>query len=104
MKKPIYLDESFEQVCQEMLKIFIKKNKDYGKGNIMDTGEMGILFRISDKVNRLKNLIGTGKKPENETKEENWVDIAVYAVIAMLYNRGWFQKLELKDKDCKNKA
>lgn len=97
MKDPKYLDESFEQICQEMLKIFIKKNKDYGKNNILDTGEIGILFRVSDKINRLKNLIGTGKKPENETKDENWIDIAVYAVIAILYNRGWFQKLELKN-------
>lgn len=98
MKEPKYLDESFEEVCREMLTTFIKKNKDYGKNNILDTGELGILFRINDKINRLKNLLMNNKKPENEPVEENWQDIAVYAVIAILYRRGWFKKLNLKDK------
>ncbi len=98
MKEPRYLDESFEKVCQEMLEIFIQKHKDYGKGNILDTGEMGILFRISDKINRLKHLLSNNKQPCNETIEDNWADIAVYGVIALLYRRGWFKKLELKGK------
>lgn len=102
MMKPKFLDEAFQYVCQELLQMFLKKHKDYGKGNILDTGEMGILFRVSDKVNRLKNLVGNKKTPQNETKEENWIDIAVYAVIAVLYNRKWFQKLNLK-KDTKSK-
>lgn len=97
MKKPKFLDEAFEIVCFELLQMFLKKHRDYGKGNILDTGEMGILFRISDKVNRLKNLVGNKKSPQNETKEETWIDIAVYAVIAVLYHRGWFQKLQVKE-------
>lgn len=57
---------------------------------------MGIIFRINDKVNRLKNLEQNNKKPENESIEDTWIDIAVYAVIAILYRKGWFQKLKLK--------
>lgn len=98
MKKPKFLDEAFTEVNEELLETFIKKHKDYGKGNILDTGELGILFRINDKVNRLKNLLTTGQKPENESVEETWRDIAVYAVIAILYERDWFQKLEMKNK------
>lgn len=97
MKDPKYLDEAFEKVCQEMLQMFIKKHKDYGKGNILDTGELGIAFRISDKLNRLKHLLSNKKKPENECIEETWIDIAVYAVIAVLYLRSWFKRLELKE-------
>ncbi|MBI5127241.1 DUF1599 domain-containing protein [Candidatus Roizmanbacteria bacterium] len=97
-KKPKYLDESFEKVCEELLKIFIKKHKDYGKNNILDTGETGVLYRISDKINRLKHLLENGKKPTNETIEDNWLDIAVYGVIAILYRRGWFKKLILSPK------
>lgn len=96
MKQPKYLDEAFEQVLEEMLKLFIKKNKDYGKGNILDTGEIGIVFRISDKLNRLKNLLVKKKQPESETIEDSWIDIAVYGVIAIMYKRGWFKNLELK--------
>jgi hypothetical protein len=94
-KDPQYLDEAFEAVLDEMLQTFIKKNKDYGKGNILDTGEIGILFRINDKVRRLQNLITKDKNPENESLEETWEDIAVYAVIAIILRRGQFEKLEL---------
>lgn len=97
MQEPKHLEEAFEIVCQEMLETFIKKHKDYGKGNILDTGEMGILFRVSDKINRLKHLLNNGKtKPVNETIDDNWLDIAVYGVIALLYRKGWFKKLNLK--------
>ncbi len=97
MNDPQYLDESFTRVCEEMFKTFIKKNKDYGKGNILDTGELGIAFRVNDKLNRIKNLLITKQQPKNETVEDSWLDIAVYAVIAVMYLRGWFQKLQLKE-------
>jgi len=92
-----YLDEAFEKVCQELLAMFIKKHKDYGKGNILDMGELGIAFRIAEKFNRIKNLLMKGRKPENESIEESWIDIAVYAVIAVLLKRGWFKRLRVKE-------
>ena len=46
-KNPKTLDEAFLVVCQKMLETFLKKHKDYGKGNILDMGELGIAFRIS---------------------------------------------------------
>jgi hypothetical protein len=93
-----YLDEAFQQVCEEMLKTFIQKHKDYGKGNILDNGELGILFRSNDKLRRLQNLLTAGKKPENESFDDNWMDIAVYAVIALLLRSGKFEKLSLNPK------
>ena len=96
MKSPKYLDTAFEEICQEMTKTFLKKHKDYGKGNILDMGELGIAFRISEKFNRIKHLLMNGKKPDNELVEDSWIDIAVYAVIALLLKRGWFKKLNVK--------
>ena len=96
MSDPQSLDEGFEKICQEMLATFIRKHKDYGKGNILDTGDLGIAFRVNDKLNRLKNLLTNKRPPENESMDETWIDIAVYAVIAIMYLRGWFQKLHLK--------
>ncbi len=96
--KPSSLEEAFGLITEEMLAVFIKKHKDYGKGNILDTGELGIAFRESDKLNRLKNILGAGKKPKNEGIDDNWMDIGVYAVIALMYRKKWFQKLELKKK------
>lgn len=96
--KPSSLEEAFSLITQEMLEVFIKKHKDYGKGNILDTEELGIVFRESDKLNRLKNILTTGKKPKNEGVDDSWIDIGVYAVIALMYRKKWFQKLTLKNK------
>ncbi|MCX7956084.1 MAG: DUF1599 domain-containing protein [Patescibacteria group bacterium] len=96
MKNPKYLDEAFEIITKEMLETFLKKHKDYGKGNILDMGELGIAFRISEKFNRIKNLLMTGRKPENESIDDSWIDIGVYAVIAILLRRGWFEKLNVE--------
>jgi len=98
MENPKDLESAFDEVCQEMREIFVQKNIDYGKGNILDTGEMGIVYRISDKLNRLKNLLLANKNPKNESIDDSWMDIGVYAVIAMMFRRKWFQKLELKKK------
>lgn len=96
MSNPQYLDEAFEKECEELLKTFLQKHKDYGKGNILEIGEMGIAFRLAEKVSRLKNLLGKSDGPVNESLEDTWTDIAVYAVIAKLYRKGLFQKLEVK--------
>jgi len=96
MKSPKTLDEAFASVSDEMLKMFLQKHKDYGKDNILDMGELGIAFRISEKFNRIKHLLMSSKNPTNETIDESWIDIGVYAVIAVLLRRGWFKKLEVK--------
>ena len=98
MKQPKNLENAFSQVNSELLEMFLKKHHDYGKGNILDTKELGIAFRVSDKLNRLKFLLSNNKNPANETIEESWIDIAVYSVIAVMYRRGWFQKLEVNKK------
>jgi len=95
---PQYLDDAFAEVCDEMLKTFISKHKDYGKDNILDTGELGIVFRINDKLRRLQNLHQSGKAPSNETIKDTWIDIGVYAVIALLLKNGKFKKLNLNPK------
>ena len=94
--KPKFLDEAFEMITKRALEMFLKKHKDYGKDNILDMGELGIAFRISEKFNRIKHLLMSGNKPSNESVEASWIDIAVYAVIAVLLKRGWFQKLNVK--------
>ena len=95
-KTPKYLDEAFEEVSSELLATFLQKHKDYGKGNIISIKELGISFRIAEKAERLKNLLISGDKPVNESIDDTWTDIAVYAIIGILYRRGWFEKLEVK--------
>ncbi len=90
-----YLDDAFAEINEELLKTFISKHKDYGKGNILDTGELGIVFRINDKLRRLQNLQESGKEPDNESIRDTWIDIGVYAVIALLLRSGKFKDLNL---------
>ena len=97
-KTPPTLDQAFEGVSSELLIMFLQKHSDYGKGNILSGKELGIAFRIGEKAERLKNLLTSGSIPTNESIEETFVDIAVYAVIGVLYRRGQFQKLEVEEK------
>lgn len=97
MTDPLYLDESFTKICDELLATFIQKHKDYGKGNILSIKELGITFRLTEKIERLKNLLmNFDQKPVNESISDNIKDIAVYAILMEMYRRGEFQKLELK--------
>ena len=68
--------------------LLLSKHRDYGTQNLDEFGSMGILIRVSDKLNRLKNLI---KNPDKarvaESLEDTWLDIAGYAVQAVRYTR-----------------
>lgn len=75
--------------------MFLKKHKDYGKGNILSVKELGIALRISEKIERIKHLLMQDGEPANESIEETWIDIGVYAVIAILLRRGEFQNLDV---------
>lgn len=92
---PQTLDEAFAVINEELLQMFLKKHKDYGKGNILSVREMGIVFRMAEKVERLKNLLMKGEAPANESIDETLIDIGVYANIALLLRRGQFEKLEV---------
>ena len=89
------LDQAFDQVCKDFLQMFLKKHKDYGKGNILSVKELGIALRISEKIERIKHLLSSSQSPANESVDETWIDIGVYAVIAMLLRKGWFENLDV---------
>jgi hypothetical protein len=77
--------EAFKIVC-ENVRIMDTKQQDYGSNNISAFGEFGVLVRLNDKIERLKNL---NKMPsvKNEAIDDTYLDIANYAVIAMLIRR-----------------
>ena len=98
MEKPESLEAAFETICKEVHDTFIKGYNDYGKENVLDTGELGIIYRVNDKLSKLKNLLTTRHEPETESVNQTWRDIANYAIIAIMLRNGWFQELDLKDK------
>ena len=97
-KYPEMISE-FEHITHDMLQLFCMKQQDYGPKNIgmgaevVDTdGQvklslMALSIRINDKVQRLLNLTTTDKKPNNESLEDTFIDIANYAVMSIIVQR-----------------
>lgn len=76
----------------EMVKLLCRKQHDYGHGNINKFGMAGIIVRLSDKVERLKNLRSRGLNPEvKESEIDTLLDIVGYCVIGHMWNEGTFQ-------------
>ncbi len=102
-QNPKTLDEAFSLITQELLQVFLKKHQDYGKGNILSVKELGISMRVSEKVERLKHLLLKEELQQleiaNENIDDNWTDIAVYAIIARLYRQGQFQSLDVSKNE-----
>jgi hypothetical protein len=90
--------EAAFQQAQDVAKLLISKQHDYGHGNINAFGELGVLVRASDKIERLKNLHKRRDTPSNESVDDTWMDLAGYAIIALMIRRGWFD-LPLKEDD-----
>jgi hypothetical protein len=76
-----------DEVIAEMV---ISKQHDYGSGNICRFGDFGIAVRLTDKIERLKNLLGKNLSPNNESIVDTWKDICGYAIVGLLLNRQQF--------------
>lgn len=85
----------FETSMSEQLDLLASKMLDYGTDNMKAGTDLltdrdvafaleGVWFRINDKVQRWKNMILTGQKPNNESLYDTFMDIANYAIIAKL--------------------
>ena len=70
------------------IKLFDQKQRDYGRLNIAKFGQIGVLVRASDKIERLTNLIQSARVPSNESVEDSWQDLSVYGAIARVINKG----------------
>jgi len=89
--------EALGLILDEMRETMIAKQKDYGPSNISDFGEVGVLVRANDKMARLRNLHKIGGRPQNEAIDDSWIDLANYAVIALMVRRGiWGLPMEVK--------
>lgn len=67
-----------------MVETLCRKQHDYGHGNINRFGLMGVLVRMSDKVERFMNLGLTGRTAMNESTHDTLLDIVGYSVIALM--------------------
>jgi hypothetical protein len=79
----IFLQRSLENAC-----LMDGKQQDYGSGNISAFGTVGVVIRMSDKFERIKNLFkNKRKRTVNESILDSFTDIANYAIIAQMLER-----------------
>lgn len=79
--------EKHEQICNEIHEMYIKKNADYGDsvGELYKKlGDISFLTRISDKYNRLMNLMTTEGEQNYESIEDTIQDLANYCIIWLM--------------------
>lgn len=73
-----------------VLDTVIGKQRDYGHGNILRFGLAGVVVRMADKIERMKNLVRTGAEPNNESIDDTALDIVGYCLIAVMLLGGTF--------------
>jgi hypothetical protein len=90
-------------VMEEQLELFSKKHLDYGMHNITAGTSLsneeersfaltGLWYRMSDKINRWKNLIINNRGVNNEPLSDTFQDICNYAIICQLVERDEWKK------------
>ena len=76
---------AFLIIALENTLLMDKKQQDYGSRNISDFGIVGVVIRMNDKFQRIKNLIGNRRKATvNESIRDTFRDVSNYAIIALL--------------------
>ncbi len=63
----------------------VRKQRDYGHENIRRFGSQGLFVRLHDKVARLENLLSSGALPENESLQDNVMDVVGYCAIGCMW-------------------
>jgi len=81
---------------QEAKSLLLQKHEDYGPTNISNApgGPLnGLRVRIHDKSARINHLLDSGVEPKNESLRDSFIDMANYAIIALMVIDGdWPEK------------
>lgn len=73
------------KIIESVKTLLLAKNASYGDDNLRRFGRYGILVRMSDKVERIRHLLETGKQTILESERDTWMDIAGYAIQAVRF-------------------
>ena len=99
------MTKEFKRIQRQQYELFLHKQHDYGPGNIsvgtqLQTKEeiqlslTGLWFRMNDKIQRLKNLLMSGRDNavENEPMEDAFLDVSNYGIMATIVKNGKWGK------------
>ena len=99
------MTQEFKNIQREQYELFLHKQHDYGPGNISVGTQLqtedeihlsltGLWFRMNDKIQRLKNLLMSGRKNavENEPMEDAFLDVSNYGIMATIVKNGKWGK------------
>jgi hypothetical protein len=96
------IHDGYQEIIEQQFELFAKKHLDYGMHNVsagtnLDNADevefamSGLWYRLSDKINRWKNMIISGREAQNETLIDTFQDIVNYGVIAQLVSKGMWK-------------
>jgi len=92
----------YQSIVDEQFELFARKHLDYGMHNVsagtnlenseeVEFAMTGLWYRLSDKINRWKNMIISGRKAQNESLIDTFQDVTNYGIIAQLFKRGMWK-------------
>src|SRR5699024_134727 len=85
LTEPLDLIEQHKRICERLNKVYADKNHDYGNSfgaTYEKYGDISALVRISDKMNRIEQLVQTGEqKVKDEALEDSILDMANYLIM-----------------------
>ena len=98
------MTKEFKRLQREQYELFLKKQHDYGPGNIsvgtmlQTTDEVhlaltGLWFRMNDKIQRLKNMLMSKRESAvDEPMEDAYLDVSNYGIMATIVKNGKWGK------------
>jgi hypothetical protein len=95
-------NQEVHKAAKEVADLVIRKQKDYGPKNIMNSvvgPELSIAVRLNDKLARLANLVQKGATPKNETLLDTADDIIGYGLVLKMVLNGTFLTPLEEEKD-----
>lgn len=96
--------QMFKNIMQEQYELFCLKQSNYGPDNISlgttlekkedrKMSQMGLWFRMNDKIQRLKQLVLLGNKDNvGESVKDTYQDLSVYGIICQIVSEGKWGK------------
>jgi len=98
------MTKEFKRLQRQQYELFLKKQHDYGPGNIsvgtmLQTDEevhlslTGLWFRMNDKIQRLKTMLMTKRESAvDEPMEDAYLDVSNYGIMATIVKNGKWGK------------